>query len=234
MRNFFFGLDGVRYQRGFRLQASTRAAPEAVPLPSPPENHMTKNYYDFFGLNRNLTIDTNGLQKRFYELSRRWHPDRFSRKSAEEQAQALEATAILNDGYRILRDPVKRAEYLLTEEGFPVGEQRSKDVPAELLEEVFELNMMLEELRSGDDSARPQLEKAKQSFLELKGGVDRDLEGQFAKYDASEAQSETAKQALHEIRGLLNRRRYIENLLRDVERALNPAPAAESAAEDLL
>ena len=201
VRHILFGLASVLDKRGrLRTHASL------------PENHMAKNYFDFFGLNRNLTIDTNGLQKRFYELSRQWHPDRFSRKSAEEQAQALEATATLNDGYRILRDPVKRAEYLLTEEGFPVGEQRSKDVPAELLEEVFELNMMLEELRSGDDSARPQLEKARQSFLELKGGVDRDLEGLFAKYDASEAQSETAKQALHEIRGLLNRRRYIENL----------------------
>ena len=43
---------------------------------------------------------------------------------------------------------MKRAEYLLTEEGFPIGEQRSKDVPPELLEEVFELNMVLEELRT--------------------------------------------------------------------------------------
>ena len=107
------------------------------------------NYYDFFELDRKLKVDSVALQKRFYELSRQWHPDRFSRKSAGEQAEALEATSILNDGYRTLRDPVKRAEYLLTEEGFPIGEQRSKDVPPELLEEVFELNMMLEELKSG-------------------------------------------------------------------------------------
>ena len=53
--------------------------------------------------------------------------------------------AILNDGYRVLRDPIKRAEYLLAQEGFDIGEQRSKNVPPELLEEVFELNMLLEE-----------------------------------------------------------------------------------------
>src|SRR5581483_3182128 len=116
------------------------------------------NFFEFFALERKLRIDLDDLQKRFYELSRKWHPDRFSRKPAEEQAQALEATAILNDGYRTLRDPVKRAEYLLKEEGFPIGEQRSKDVPPELLEEVFELNMALEELKSGEESARPQLE----------------------------------------------------------------------------
>ncbi len=195
---------------------------------------IPRNFYEFFGIDRKLTLDTNALQKRFYELSRTWHPDRFSRKSTAEQDQALEATAILNDGYRTLRDPVKRAEYLLTEEGFPIGEQRSKDVPPELLEEVFDLNMMLEELKSGDESAVPQLESAKQNFEKLRAQVDHDLTNLFAKYDAAESESETARQALHEIRGVLNRRRYIENLIRDVDRALHPESAAVQTAEDLL
>jgi molecular chaperone HscB len=195
---------------------------------------LPRNFYDFFGIDRKLRVDTDALQKRFYELSRQWHPDRFSRKSADEQAQALEATAILNDGYRTLRDPVKRAEYLLTEEGFPIGEQRSKDVPPELLEEVFELNMTLEELKGGDEDARPQLEQAREHFLQLRGEVDRELENLFAKYDAAEPESESARQALHEVRGVLNRRRYIENLIRDVERALNPAAAASEPVEDRL
>lgn len=179
---------------------------------------LSRQFFDFFGLSRKLSIDEAALQKRFYELSKEWHPDRWSRKSAQEQAQALEATAILNDGYRTLRDPVKRAEYLLTEEGFPIGEQRSKDVPPELLEEVFELNMALEELRGGDESARPQLEAAKSNFLRMRGEIDGELTALFAKYDAAESESETAKQALNEIRGVLNRRRYIENLLRDVDK----------------
>jgi molecular chaperone HscB len=183
---------------------------------------LSKNFFEFFGLAPKLRLDLESLQKRFYELSRDWHPDRFTRKSAEEQSRALEATAILNDGYRTLRDPVKRAEYLLTEEGFPIGEQRSKDVPPELLEEIFELNVMLEELKRGDQAARPQLELAKQHFIALKQDVDTELENLFSKYDVAESHSETAKQALHEIRGVLNRRRYVENLIRDVERALDP------------
>ncbi len=193
-----------------------------------------KNYYDFFEFEPKLKLDTDLLQKRFYELSRQWHPDRFSRKSASEQADALEATSILNDGYRTLRDPVKRAEYLLTEEGFPIGEQRSKDVPPELLEEVFDLNMTLEELKEGDQSARSQLDSAKQNFVSMRAAIDDELETLFAKYDAAESASETAKQALHEIRAVLNRRRYIENLIRDVDRALKPAQAVEEPVEELL
>jgi molecular chaperone HscB len=193
-----------------------------------------KEYYAFFGLDKKLSIDEADLQARFYRLSREWHPDRFTRKGAEAQLQALDATAILNDGYRTLRDPVKRAEYLLTEEGFPIGEQRSKDVPPELLEEVFELNMMLEELKSGEEGARSQLEAAKEHFLTLRAGVDQELTALFSKYDASDAQSETAKQALHEIRGVLNRRRYIENLIRDVDRSLNPSAADAANLEERL
>ena len=74
----------------------------AMPLHRPlthvlPRPRISTNFLAF---ERKLTLDDDALQKRFYELSRQWHPDRFSRKSAEEQAEALEATAILNDGYR--------------------------------------------------------------------------------------------------------------------------------------
>jgi molecular chaperone HscB len=194
---------------------------------------LSKNFYEFFGLERRLALDSEALQKRFYELSRHWHPDRFGR-NPREQTEALEATAIINDGYRTLRDPVKRAEYLLTEEGFPIGEQRSRDVPPELLEEVFDLNMALEELKEGDEAARSQLESAKENFIRMRAGIDNQLATLFAKYDAVESQSETAKQALHEIRGILNRRRYIENLIRDVDRALNPTPAAAESVDERL
>jgi len=193
---------------------------------------LSRDYFEFFGLERKLVIDADALQRRFYQLSRQWHPDRFSRRPTDEQNKSLEATSLLNDGYRTLKDPLKRAEYLLTQEGFPIGEQRSKDVPPELLEEVFELNMMLEELKSGDESARPQLEQARASFLTMRGGLDQELLALFNRYDASTEESETAKQALNEIRGVLNRRRYIENLVRDVDRALSPASA--EAGEDKL
>ena len=195
---------------------------------------LKRNYFDFFGIERQLALDEVALQKRFYELSRQWHPDRFTRKSIEEQNEALEATSLLNDGYRTLRDPVKRAEYVLTEEGFPIGEQGSKDVPPELLEEVFEWNMALEEMRGGDESVGPQLETAKANFLEMRGRIDDELRSLFARFDAAEPESETARQALHEIRNVLNRRRYIENLLRDADKALHPAVAAAEKIEDRL
>jgi molecular chaperone HscB len=167
-----------------------------------------QDFFEIFGLGETLSIDNADLQKRFYELSRKLHPDLFARKSEREREQALESSSVLNDAYRTLRDPVKRAEYVLSRHGFDMAEQRSSNVPPELLEEVFELNEALEEMRTGDDSARPQLVEARQKFSAMLGEIDTELEAEFAAFH------------LPEIRGLLNRRRYIENLLRDVDKEL--------------
>ena len=148
-----------------------------------------------------MSLDAEDLKKRFYERSRQWHPDRFSRASAAEQEKALEMTAVLNDAFRTLRDPVARAEYFLKENGVEL----SKEAPPELLEEVFELNMALEELREGDESARPQLMEARDRFVAMRDSIDQSL---------------TATTDLEEVRALLNRRRYIKNLIRDVENVL--------------
>jgi molecular chaperone HscB len=169
-------------------------------------------FYEALGLEPKLSLDPDDLKKRFYERSRQWHPDRFSRASQEEQQRALDMTAQLNDAFRTLRDPVTRAEYFLKQQGLEL----SKDAPPELLEEVFELNMALEELRSGDESARPQLAEAQERFLGMRAEIDKELTRFFVKYDAL-----PDSPVLDEIRGALNRRRYIGNLVREVEKELN-------------
>ena len=169
-------------------------------------------FYESLGLSPGLLLDPEDLKRRFYERSRQWHPDRFSRGSAQEQQRALDMTAVLNDAVRTLRDPVTRAEYFLKQNGMEL----SKDAPPELLEEVFELNMALEELRGGDDSARPQLVEAQERFAGMRAEIDRALAGLFEKYDAGRE-----PEALDEIRSALNRRRYISNLVRGVEKELN-------------
>jgi molecular chaperone HscB len=173
------------------------------------------DYFSVFGLEPKLSLDVEDLQSRFYKLSREHHPDKFARQSAEAQQRALDTTSLLNDGLRVLRDPVRRAEYVLTRNGFEIAEQRSKDVPPELLEEVFELNEALEELRSGDVSARPQIETAQANFISIRAGIDRELEQLFSEYDATQAPA-----LLGRMRGILNRRRYIENLIGEAAKTL--------------
>lgn len=174
------------------------------------------DYFAFFGFEKTLTLDADELQRRYYMLSRQLHPDRYTRATETERNFSLEATSILNDGYRVLRDPVQRAEYILKDSGFDIGEQRSKDVPPELLEEVFDLNMALDELRGGDTAAIAQLEESRDRFVDMEKEIDADLHAKFLQYDA--ASEMERHEILTSIRGILNRRRYIRNLIQEVNK----------------
>jgi molecular chaperone HscB len=178
------------------------------------------DYFRFFGLEPRLKIDAAQLEKRFYELSRRLHPDRYLRRSPVEQQYSLEATAILNDAYRVLRDPVARAEYVLKQAGFESAEPRAKALDPALLEEVFELNEALEALRRGAASARGSLEQARRRFLDLRAAIDGELEDLFARYDESRT-----RPVLAEIRKLLDRRKYVQNLVEQLDRELSTEQA---------
>jgi curved DNA-binding protein CbpA len=125
------------------------------------------DYFEVFGLDRKLCLDLDDLQRRFYSLSRELHPDRYTRATPAERTRALEASAVLNDAYRTLRDPVARAGYLLgtgpmtpalTEEVFDWNEGPRDD--ARLRARVAELDTRLCELfreyDSGTDVA-PQI-----------------------------------------------------------------------------
>ena len=108
------------------------------------------------------------LEREFYELSRKLHPDLYARADKREQEWSLEQSSLLNDAYRTLKDPIKRTEYLLrlegveleeqsktaTEKARATGEVKKQVVPPDLLEEVFELNMQLEELRMQQEDGR--------------------------------------------------------------------------------
>jgi molecular chaperone HscB len=200
-------------------------------------------YFEIFSLPPKLALDVASLEKSFYKLSRDFHPDRFASKSAEEQAEATEKSSQLNDAYRALRDPIRRTEYLLELEGVELeeqsvkateaaraaGTQKKQIVPADLLEEAFELNMQLEEMKMakqmGDDDPqlRKDLESAKTNFTGMLEASGKDLEALWANWDAAvDSNNDAAKSAAKdEMVALLNRRSYLRNLVRDVNAALD-------------
>jgi molecular chaperone HscB len=200
------------------------------------------DYFCFFDLPRKLTLDVVALEKQFYVLSRRLHPDRFASKPVAEQETALAQSSLLNDAYRTLKDPISRTQYLLTLEGVELeeqskaatdaarasGEQKKQIVPPELLEEVFELNMQLQEMRAanqmGEDEPelRRDLMTAKDSFDAKMVETQAELEGLWSAWDSGvDAGDEGAKlRARDAMVVLLNKRSYLRNLVRDVNEAL--------------
>jgi molecular chaperone HscB len=209
---------------------STLFCPHCSKIQPPPGG----DYFQVFGLERGFQVDLAALEQEFHRLSRKVHPDRFARAGENERQWSLADTALLNDAYRTLKDPLYRTEYLLKLEGAEIGEEfaaaSGKDrkdpsrVPADLLEEVFELNMQLEEMRMARnmDEEDPQLQasltEAKEKFAGLLTTVDQDLRAQWRIWDAGDVS--TRQTAQKTMVALLDRRRYLSNLLRDVTETL--------------
>jgi len=196
------------------------------------------DYFAALGLPRLLQIDIAALEKQFYKLSRKLHPDLYATSAPEQQQWSTEQSSLLNDAYRTLKDPVDRTRYLLQLEGASIegesekdraaakasGKAREQKVPPDLLEEVFELNMQLEELRMGGDDPdlKQQLQSARNGFTQQLGACDTQLQQLWRRWDlAWEAKDESGKSAAKDqLVALLNRRNYIRNLVRDVNEAL--------------
>src|SRR5271154_6571578 len=206
------------------------------------------DYFTFFGLPRKLNLDVNALDKDFYDLSRKLHPDVNAKAGSQEQEWSLQQSSLLNDAHRTLKDPIKRTQYLLKLEGVELEEQsksateqarssgqvKKQIVPRDLLEEVFELNMQLEELRTqkriGEDDPA-LIEEIGRQKLELEERHEvllRDLEGLWKIWDGmiqreqngQPVSEEERKQERGKMVDLLNRRNYIRNLVRDVNEVL--------------
>jgi molecular chaperone HscB len=202
------------------------------------------DYFSFFGLPPKLDLDVATLEKDFYELSRRLHPDLNAQAGSQEQEWSLEQSSLLNDAYRTLRDPIKRTQYLLrlegveleeqsktaTEQARATGEVKKQIVPPDLLEEVFELNMQLEELSmnkkmgENDGSLTDEIRKHKDALEAKNESLLKELQSYWKEWDASIDHSPAASDAragtIRKMVDVLNRRNYIRNLVRDVNAAL--------------
>jgi len=190
----------------------------------------TGDHFSLFGLPRKLWIEMSALEKKFLELSWKLHPDKFVNASAQEQELSLKSSSGLNDAYRVLRDPVARVEYLLELEGMRKEGEHKQQAPPELLEEVFELNESLDELRdakaSGADlaSLKSRLEAEEKNFQEKLGEVDAQLQDTAKQWDAAidaNASDSDRKAIMLRLNELLNRRSYIRNLVANVEKELS-------------
>jgi molecular chaperone HscB len=200
------------------------------------------DYFSFFGLPRKLNVDVAGLEREFYQLSRKLHPDLYSGAEAREQQWSLEQSSQLNDAYRTLKDPIKRTEYLLRLEGVELEEQsksateqarasgqvKKQVVPPDLLEEVFDLNMQLEELRmqkklgEDDPSLIEEIGRQKLELEEKHEALLDQLKGEWSAWDravdgGTDADRWKIRDKMVEV---LNRRSYLKNLVRDVNEVL--------------
>lgn len=190
------------------------------------------DYFTCLGFPRRLMLDPQKLEAKFYELSRTFHPDFYQTKSADEQTISLSNAAVLNTAYRTLRDPIQRAEYLLALETGSVKDIRTSP-PADLFEEILELQDTLEEYRASDRASdhghqlRATLQTEQEALERRKEGMESQLRQLFTDWDqlqdAGEATSLTRVERdriLKQMRDLLSHRTYINNIVNDLAAAI--------------
>jgi len=186
------------------------------------------DYFTCFGFPRRLTIDHTELETKFYELSRAFHPDFYQNKSATEQTISLGNAATLNTAYRTLRDPIQRAEYLLDLEAGSVKEIRTSP-PADLFEEILELQDTLDEYRATDRASeagqqlREKLQQEQHTLEQRKQDMETQLQQLFRDWDALQDRAEATSQAraerdrlLKQMREILSNRTYVKSIVNDL------------------
>jgi len=128
---------------------------------------MARDHFEVLGLPRAYHVDAADLERRYLALQKETHPDRFAKALPRERMEAVVRNTELNDAYKILKNDIKRAEYILKLEGVDIGEEKPQSttgatkqlvVDPMLLMEIMELREALADARSdGDDGKVAEL-----------------------------------------------------------------------------
>ncbi|MBM4254327.1 MAG: Fe-S protein assembly co-chaperone HscB [Deltaproteobacteria bacterium] len=182
--------------------------------PLPPQT----DYFTVFGLPLRPAIDEAGLTQRYYDLSRRLHPDLYQAGTAEEKDASLKNTVLLNRAYRTLRDLITRGQYWLEMQGEALGKENNR-VPPTLAALVFEVQEKLAEIRDARAAGDGEVDIA--TLTEIRA----DLDGQMQRLRTALVgnleqwpEPSRSQELLVQLKRLLSEIAYLRTLLRDVEK----------------
>lgn len=171
------------------------------------------DFFERLGLPRQFGLEREAIEQAYLERARAVHPDRFASGSTAEQRAAMEASAAVNEAHRVIRDPVRRAEYLCKLAGIDVDSNDPRR-GAPTMGQAFLVEMI--ERREALEDARGQGPAALEA---MRGSVDDELD------DALDA----AVRALEaddpqDAARYLVKRRYLQRLLDEIDGASEPSP----------
>jgi len=106
------------------------------------------NYFELFQLPIKLPIDSGQLTVKYQQLQRQYHPDNFAQATDNEKVSIIQKSAMINDGYQTLKNPIKAAEYLLSLQGFDVATEQNIIHDADFLMEQFSLREKLDDIEN--------------------------------------------------------------------------------------
>jgi molecular chaperone HscB len=111
------------------------------------------NYFELYNLTVSLSPDKAEVKKKFYELSRKYHPDFFTNENASDQSEALEKSAMVNKAYKVFNNPDETIKYVLQQKNLLVEEEKYALPPAFLME-MMDINEQADDAKVANDLPR--------------------------------------------------------------------------------
>jgi len=159
------------------------------------------NYFEFYGLSESFEIDAALLKKKFYELSKKYHPDFYAAESAEKQEEVLQLSTLNNKAYQILSNADKRVDYILRQHNL-LAEGDKYPLAPDFLMEMMEIN---EQLMDADDEAT--INQIKTSVKEASDNLEAELKQQTRNFSNKTQQEQN--EALKKVLDIYYRKKYL-------------------------
>ncbi len=159
------------------------------------------NYFEFYGLPESFELDAAQLKKKFYELSKKYHPDFYAAESAEKQEEVLQLSTLNNKAYQVLSNPAKRTEYILREHKLLADGDKYPLAP-DFLMEMMELNELITD---AEDEAT--INQIKTSVKEASDGLEDELAQQIHGFSSKTQPEQDA--ALKKVLDIYYRKKYL-------------------------
>ncbi|HWW42308.1 iron-sulfur cluster co-chaperone HscB C-terminal domain-containing protein [Pedobacter sp.] len=165
------------------------------------------DYFELYGLSLSFNPDPAVIKQKFYELSKKFHPDFYIMESQEKQEEVLELSTLNNKAYQILSDPQKRLHYILELKGL-LKEGENYVLPQHFLMEMMDVNEALMELEFEPDAGKLLTIKAEVDLIEKK--LFDELLVLTSGFETQD--DEQQKQSLLKIKDLYYRNKYLLRL----------------------
>jgi Fe-S protein assembly co-chaperone HscB len=174
------------------------------------------DYFAFYGLPLSFNPDVALVKQKFYEFSKKYHPDFYINESDEKQAEVLELSTVNNKAYQVLSDPQKRLHYVLELKGL-LKEGENYVLPQSFLMEMMEINEALMDLQFDLDPVKLA------SLKEDVNGVEKGLSDEILSLTTSFEDQTSAEQdkTLIAIKDLYYRTKYLLRLRESIAKAAN-------------
>ena len=162
------------------------------------------NYFEFYGIPEAFNVDQSVVKRKFYELSKTYHPDFYINHSEEKQQEILDLSTINNKAYQVLSSASKRLEYIL-QLHLHVVDGEKYQLPQAFLMEMMDVNEDLMELEFEADPEAIQNISERVSLIEE--DLLSELDGLTKEFD--EAKEDQRENLLLKIKDLYYRQKYL-------------------------